>query len=251
MQPSPASSTPHPRVLRLTREFYAKPPLATGRVASGTRIPRVPHHTPLLDLGCGVQLAPDPDRPAAWHYLPRSLARAGSPGCARPDRPQPTHAPDRSRPAPEPDHLPGIAGRSVDADHAGAHPVRGAATAGPDPAGHEVLLGAACPIGRRAGAAVLLPGGGHDLVVAPGAGAVRRQILSPRLALHDARGDDPTSGNAARPGGIAAGAPGLLWLLLLLLLLLLLGGLLGGRALGGLLGCLLGLDLRDLSLELP
>src|SRR5579875_3570005 len=231
MQPSPASSTPHPRVLRLTREFYAKPPLATGRVASGTRIPRVPHHTPLLDLGCGVQLAPDPDRPAAWHYLPRSLARAGSPGCARPDRPQPTHAPDRSRPAPEPDHLPGIAGRSVDADHAGAHPVRGAATAGPDPAGHEVLLGAACPIGRRAG-------------------AVRRQILSPRLALHDARGDDPTSGNAARPGGIAAGAPGLLWLLLLLLLLLL-GGLLGGRALGGLLGCLLGLDLRDLSLELP
>src|SRR5579875_1477138 len=35
MQPSPASSTPHPRVLRLTREFYASPDGGHGKLPVG------------------------------------------------------------------------------------------------------------------------------------------------------------------------------------------------------------------------
>src|SRR5437763_798967 len=79
-----------------------------------------------------------------------------------------------------------------------ADPVRGARAAGPQLRGDAVLLGLRRQVGGRAAAARTLPGGRQDLVVAGGAGAVRRQVLAARFAHDDGRRDGPS---AAAAGG--------------------------------------------------
>src|ERR1700733_11671064 len=86
----------------------------------------------------------------------------------------------------------GAGAGSVDPDDPRADPVRRAGAAVPDLRRSLVLE----RLGRLVGlavAAVVVPGAGHELVVARRAGAVGRQVLAAGLALHDGVRDRPVA----------------------------------------------------------